>query len=100
MFHGAMLQQWNTNLPQQAIKGHHYMASISASDDPSEKLPSFNDLIRDPNITAEDDEGVKMPLALGDAQKSFLSVTPTQYQMLSQWYANKFVEKGTPLGVG
>ncbi len=100
IFHGAMLQQWNTNLPQQAIKGHHYMASITPSDDPSAKLPNLKELIRDPNVPAESDEGVKMPLALGDAQKSFLSLTPTQYHMVSQWYEKKFVENGPTLGGG
>lgn len=100
IFHSAMLQQWNTNLPQQAINGHKLMASIQPSDNPSEKLPSLKQLIRDPNIPAEDGEGVKMPLALGDAQKSFLSVTPTQYQMLSQWYDGKYIAEGIPLGIG
>ena len=100
VFHAAMLQQWNTNLPQQAISGHHMMASIQPSDTPSEKLPSFKDLIRDPNDPSQDGEGVKMPLALGDAQKSFLSVTPTQYHMLSQWYDKNYVAEGAPLGVG
>ena len=100
VFHGAFLQQWNTNLPQQAIKGHQYMASITPADSPSAKLPSFEQLIRDPNNASEDDQGVKMPLALGDAQKSFLSVTPTQYALLNQWYAGQFVANGAPLGAG
>lgn len=100
IFHGAMLQQWNTNLPQQAIKGHHYMASITPSDNPSEKLPNLQELIRDPNDPSEFDEGVKMPLALGDAQKSFLALTPTQYHMVSQWYAEKFVENRPTLSPG
>ena len=100
IFHGALLQQWNTNLPQKAIKGHEYMASITPADDPQAKLPSFKQLIRDPNEANQDGEGVKMPLALGDATKSFLSVTTTQYDMLSKWYDGNFIEEGAPLGVG
>lgn len=100
VFHAAFLQRWNTNLPMGAIRGHEYMASIKPSDDPHKKLPSFEQLIRDPNDTSQDDEGTKMPLALGDATKSFLSVTTTQYQMLSQWYASKFEQHGAALGIG
>lgn len=100
VFHAAFLQRWNTNLPQAAIRGHEYMASIKPSDDPHKKLPSFAQLIRDPNDESQDSEGTRMPLALGDATKSFLSVTTTQYQMLNQWYAGNFIEDGAPLGVG
>ena len=98
VFHGAFLQRWNTNLPQKAIVGHEYMASIKPSDDPAAKIPSFPQLIRDPSD--DSDEGVSMPLALGDAQKSFLSVSPTQYFLLMQWYAGTSIEQGAPLGGG
>lgn len=100
VFHGAFLQRWNTNLPQKAIVGHEYMASIQPSDDPKAKLPSFKHLIRDPNDSNESGEGVKMPLALGDATKSFLSVSTTQYFLLNQWYNGMFIAEGTTLGFG
>ncbi len=100
VFHGAFLQRWNTNLPSGGIKGHDYIMSIKPSDDPKKKIPDFKSLIRDPNIAAENDEGVKMPLALGDAMKSFLSVTPTQYFLLNQWYAGQSVDAAVALGAG
>ncbi len=107
VFHAAFLQRWNTNLPQRAITGHDFMATITPSDDPKAKLPSFKQLIRKPSPPGtsdapdnEDGEGYKMPLALGDAMKSFLSVTETQYFLLSQWYDNKFVDSSALLGRG
>lgn len=100
VFHGALLQRWNTNLPGQAVNGHNYVASIKPSDNPKDKIPNFKALIRDPNIPAESGEGVKMPLALGDAQKSFLSLTTTQYFLLSQWYEGKSIADAVPIGRG
>ncbi|OUR89482.1 hypothetical protein A9Q81_21790 [Gammaproteobacteria bacterium 42_54_T18] len=100
IFHGAFLQRWNTNLPQAGINGHNMMAKLQYSASPEAKIPNFKALIRDPNDTEEDDEGVKMPLALGDATKSFLSVSPTQYFLLMQWYAEQSVESLPALGVG
>lgn len=41
-----------------------------------------------------------MPLALGDAMKSFLSVTETQYFLMNQWYDGKSVAAHHPLGKG
>jgi hypothetical protein len=98
VFHGAFLQRWNTNLPQKAIIGHEYMASVKPSDDPTTKIRNFPNLIRDPSD--ESDVGGKMPLALGDAQKSFLSVSATQYFLLMQWYAGASIAQGAPLGGG
>jgi len=100
VFHGAFLQRWNTNLPSAGINGHDFIVAIKPSDDPKKKIPNFKELIRDPNIAAENDEGVKMPLALGDAMKSFLSVTPTQYFLLDQWYAGQSVAAAVILGAG
>jgi len=100
VFHGAFLQRWNTNLPSAGINGHDSVATIKPSDDPQKKIPNFKDLLRDPNVTAESDDGIKMPLALGDAMKSFLSVTPTQYFLLSQWYAGQSVEAAVKPGAG
>ncbi|WNO09951.1 LodA/GoxA family CTQ-dependent oxidase [Teredinibacter sp. KSP-S5-2] len=100
VFHAAFLQRWNTNLPKKGVQGHEYMASITPSDDPKAKLPSFEQLIRDPNNTDEDGEGVKMPLSLGDATKSFLSVSPTQYFLLNQWYQGKYDTSAPAIGAG
>lgn len=100
IFHGAFLQRWNTNLPSKGIKGHDMMSHLKYGISPKDKIPNFKSLIRDPNNISEDDEGVKMPLALGDAGKSFLSVSPTQYHLLMQWYDEKSVEAAPELGAG
>ncbi len=100
VFHGAFLQRWNTNLPSTGVNSHNYVAKISPSDNPAEKIPNFKGLLRDPNSTEESGEGVKMPLALGDAQKSFLSLSSTQYFLMMQWYAGQSVENSPALGAG
>lgn len=100
VFHGAMLQRWNTNLPSKGVQGHDMMANLQYMENPAQAIPNFKALIRDPNIPQEDSEGVKMPLALGDATKSFLSLSPTQYFLQMQWYDGKSVEAATVLGAG
>ena len=100
IFHGAFLQRWNTNLPSKAIKGHEMMANLQYSASPEKEIPNFKALIRDPNMSQEADEGVRMPLALGDTTKSFLSVSPTQYFLLMQWYSEQSVEAAAILGAG
>jgi len=101
IFHAAILQRWNTNLPAKAVHGHDFVATIQAGDDPKLKIPNFADLIRDPNNDDPNEVNPKMPLALGDAMKSFLSLNPTQYFLLHQWYAGKSVEYAPiPLGTG
>ncbi|MCY7296052.1 LodA/GoxA family CTQ-dependent oxidase [Alteromonas sp. a30] len=107
VFHAAFLQRWNTALPNKGVKGHDFMAQIKPTDDPSSKIPSFTSLIRKPSPPGTSDapgneDGVpgKMPLALGDAMKSFLSLTETQYFLLMQWYQGQSVEAYEPLGKG
>ena len=99
-FHAAFLQRWNTNLPSKGINGHNFVANTKPGDDPKAKIPSLKQLIRDPNNTDEDDEGVKMPMALGDAMRSFLALSPTQYFLLNQWYDGKSVTDAPDLGDG
>lgn len=100
IFHGALLQRWNTNLPSGGVNGHNFVASIKPGDNPKEKIPNLTSLIRDPNNPGEDKKGVKMPLALGDAMRSFLSLTPTQYFLLMQWYDGKYVTEAPAMGEG
>ncbi|WP_027328538.1 LodA/GoxA family CTQ-dependent oxidase [Marinimicrobium agarilyticum] len=100
IFHAALLQRWNTNLPSGGVNGHNFVASIQPGDDPKKKIPNLKSLIRDPNKPEEDEEGVKMPLALGDAMRSFLSLSPTQYFLLMQWYDGKSTESAPALGEG
>jgi len=100
IFHGAFLQRWNTNLPSTGVKGHEYLKAIQPTDNPQAKIPNFKSLIRDPNSETDLDTGVKMPLSLGDATKSFLALTTTQYFLLNQWYEGKFVANAPVLGGG
>jgi L-Lysine epsilon oxidase N-terminal len=74
IFHGAMLQRWNTNLPSVAINNHDMIAAIKPTDDPSAKIPNLKTLMRDPNSASDIETGAPfMPLSLGDAEKSFLT---------------------------
>ncbi len=98
IFHAALLQRWVTNLPEKGIRGHEHVAAIGPSDDPKKKIPNFDSLIRKPE--GEDAVEAKMPLALGDALKSFLSLNPTQYFLLRQWYNGKAVKEGPAEGPG
>jgi hypothetical protein len=88
IFHAAMLHQWNTNLSAWAIDNHDMIGSIRPTDDPTSKIPNLKTLLRDPNSASDIETGTPMmPLSLGDAEKSFLTVSQTQYFILSQWHA-------------
>ncbi|HKJ02892.1 MAG TPA: LodA/GoxA family CTQ-dependent oxidase [Longimicrobiales bacterium] len=99
IFHGAMLQQWNTNLPSKGVNGHKIMGAITPATDPKRVIPDLDQLIRDPNKD-QTDTGVRMPLALGDAQRSFLEVTPTQHFFLKQWHEGHQASDPPTLGAG
>ncbi len=99
VFVAASMQMWNTNLPQSAIAAHRSIGQITADEDPSERL-YVKLLIRDPGNPAQAHMGAPMmPLSLGDSGKPFLSVTPTQYFFLMQWFDGKF-EKTPPVPPG
>lgn len=100
VFHGAFLQAWNTNLPKKAHDGHKMVANIKPSDDPKAKIPNLKALLRNPNNSEEDTVQTKMPLALGDAKRSFLSLSKTQYFLMTQWYDGKSKAEGSKLGDG
>jgi hypothetical protein len=102
IFHGAMLQRWNTNLPSGAIKNHDMIGAIKPTDDPTAKIPNLKTLMRDPNSASDIETGAPlMPLSLGDAEKSFLAVSQTQYFLLSQWHARAYSpDPGPVLGPG
>jgi hypothetical protein len=99
IFHGAFLQRWNTNLPSKGVEGHHTMASITASTDPTQVVPDFKNLIRNPD-DPDDVTGGKMPLALGDAGKSFLTVSSTQHFLMMQWFDGKSTDTPRNMGAG
>jgi hypothetical protein len=102
VFHAAMLQRWNTNLPSVAIDNHDMIGAIKPTDDPTSKIPNLKTLLRDPNSASDIQTGAPMmPLSLGDAEKSFLTVSQTQYFLLSQWHAKTYSpDPGPALGPG
>jgi len=102
MFHAAMLQRWNTDLPSIAIKNHDMIGAIAPTDDPTSKIPNLQTLIRNPQSTSDIQTGAPMmPLSLGDAKESFLTVSQTQYFLLNQWHAKLYTaDPGPALGPG
>ncbi|MBL6987030.1 MAG: LodA/GoxA family CTQ-dependent oxidase [Methylobacter sp.] len=94
----ASLQKWNTSLPKIAIDRHDALGKITA--DWSE-YPLMN-YIRDPNDNESEQIGTPlMPLSLGDAKKSFLSLTTTQYHLMKQWSEGCYIaDAAQPLGQG
>lgn len=103
VFRAAMLQRWTVNLPKMAVRAHEAVDAITAKDDPNKTIMAGLAFIRNPNATpSEVNTGVPlMPLSVGDAGTSFLTVTKTQYFFLEQWSKNHFQPgEGTKLGRG
>ena len=102
IFRAANLQRWTTNLPKMALRAHDAVDAISATDEPNRTIMAGLNFIRNPNLPAELNIGVPlMPLSVGDAGTSFLTVTKTQYFFLEQWSKSNFVsDKGSELGAG
>lgn len=93
----AQMQQWNTNLPDQAISAHKRVAQLT------EAKPSFNimSFIRNANGSQNEKGAPLMPLSLGDAGQSFLTLSPQQYFFMEQWTQGKCVgAKPVTLGPG
>lgn len=101
VFRAASLQRWNTNLNSIGITAHDSVDSIEDGDAPDKHFDIMS-FIRDPNNPEASETGpVLMPLSLGDATKSFLSVSLTQYFLLEQWSTGKSVPTApVPLGPG
>lgn len=102
LFHAVMLQRWNTNLPAPAIAAHNRIGAITPADRPTDKIPDFDGLIRNPDNPKSLAAGTPMmPLALGDTDRPFLTLTPTQYYLLRQWHKGVFTpERRLKLGDG
>lgn len=99
IFKSVALQKWNINLNSMGISYHDQVGQITADTDPAQT--GVIDSVRNPNIKQQFYQTGYMPLALGDANKSFLAVTETQYFYLNQW-TNKAYHpgKGTALNPG
>lgn len=89
IFRSAALQQWTVNLSSHGKSAHGSLASITAADDPATTpLAGISAIFRDPNSPNQDDTSL-MPLHLGDAGESFLTLRETQYFFLKRWNTGK-----------
>lgn len=103
IFQAAALQQWTTNLNAHAMSAHARLASISATDDPHATSIAGLTIFRDPNQPDQSQNTELMPLALGDANESLLSLRETQYFFLQRWndgLGEFLAGAGAPLGPG
>ena len=93
----AHMQMWNTNLPSKAINAHQNMRSLT-QEKPSVDVMQF---IRNPDGSQDANGAPLMPLSLGDAAQSFLTLSEQQYFFLDKW--NSGIHSETPpvqLGAG
>ncbi len=99
IFQSVALQKWNINLNQTGIDRHDKVGQITADTDPT--TTGVMGAVRDPNDASQFGTTYLMPLALGDANESFLAVTETQYFCLSRWHSNQYNSgSGTALNPG
>ncbi|MEK6258945.1 MAG: LodA/GoxA family CTQ-dependent oxidase [Planctomycetota bacterium] len=91
IFQSVALQKWNINLnATPGISGHDTVGKITAKTDPASTPLQNLSFIRIPGESGNgqqqwDQFNPLMPASLGDANQSFLTVTPTQYFFLNQW---------------
>ncbi|EAQ66745.1 hypothetical protein MED121_12495 [Marinomonas sp. MED121] len=101
IFIACNLQRWTANLPPFALNAHTAVDAIDAKDDPNKTIMSGLNFIRNPNKDESNIGAPLMPLSLGEAGTSFLTVTKTQYFNLEQWSKNSFSQdEGSKLGKG
>ncbi len=90
IFRSAAMQMWNTNLNVTGITAHGAVDQIKPTDDPATTILAGLGFIRNPNDESQSQDGRLMPLSLGDAGESFMSLRKTQYFYLTQWNAKHF----------
>ncbi|WNJ17560.1 LodA/GoxA family CTQ-dependent oxidase [Pontibacter sp. G13] len=98
-FLACALQRWTANLPEMALRAHHAVESISEDDDPNRTIMAALNFLRNPNKDETNIGAPLMPLSLGAAGTSFMTVTKTQYFLLEQWSKRKF-SKGNDQKLG
>jgi hypothetical protein len=103
IFQSAALQQWAVNLSQRGMSAHDSLATITAADDPATTpLSGIAAIFRNP-FEPDPTNTTLMPLHLGDAGESFLTLRKTQYFFLQRWNAGKGSYRagsGAALGAG
>lgn len=104
IFTSAALQQWVVNLSQKGMSAHASLLGITANDDPATTpLAGIAAIFRNPYDPAQQNNTALMPLHLGDAGESFLTLRKTQYFFLQRWNLGKgnyAAGSGAPLGPG
>ncbi|QKY08335.1 LodA/GoxA family CTQ-dependent oxidase [Janthinobacterium lividum] len=83
----ASLQRWTTSLPPRAIKEHDLLGKMKAA---GLTYPIMN-FIRHPDQTGAPSLKPQMPLSLGDAGSSLLTLTRAQYFFMDQWAHGQYV---------
>ncbi|CAM3058436.1 LodA/GoxA family CTQ-dependent oxidase [Janthinobacterium lividum] len=83
----ASLQRWTTSLPPRAIKEHDLLGKMTAA---GLTYPIMN-FIRHPDQTGAPSLKPQMPLSLGDAGSSLLTLTRAQYFFMDQWAHGQYV---------
>ncbi|MEM9454975.1 MAG: LodA/GoxA family CTQ-dependent oxidase [Myxococcota bacterium] len=105
IFLAPEIQRWVTNMTTKGIFAHENIAKITAKTDVSGTAIHGLGLIRkpvepsDPPVETDSDRK-RMPLALGDAGRSLLSLTKTQYHYLKCWNKKKAHGKRLTLNAG
>jgi len=90
------MQMWNTNLPSNAIAAHKNMSNLTA-EKPSIDVMQF---IRNPDGSQNEVGAPLMPLSLGDAAQSFLTLSEQQYFFLDKWNSGLYNKNWTNPAVG
>lgn len=86
IFTSAAMQQWVVNLSQRGISAHASLTGITAVADPATTpLAGITGVLRNPYEPAQQNETALMPLHLGDAGDSFLTLRETQWFFLQRW---------------
>ena len=99
IFRAAEMQRWNTNLNTVGNGAHASIDKISATDDPVSTILGGLGFVRDPHDKSQRTDSRTMPLSLGDAYHSFLTLSFTQYFFLQQWDAKR-CNKGSGPALG
>ncbi|UII21352.1 LodA/GoxA family CTQ-dependent oxidase [Fulvivirga ligni] len=95
VLNAAHMQRWNTNLPDQAVTAHKSMMNFTEQP-PKMNIMSF---IRKVDGSQNEKGSPLMPLSLGDADQSFLTISHQQYFFMEQWTKGKCVG-ATPVKLG
>ncbi|WP_443190291.1 LodA/GoxA family CTQ-dependent oxidase [Pseudomonas indica] len=95
IFRAAAMQMWNTNLSITGTTAHGAVDEIQPDTDPATTLLGGLGFIRDPNDASQLQNSRMMPLSLGDAGQSFLTLRKTQYFFLQQWDQKQYSQAGT-----